>query len=370
MPLGLDAPVWIPDADFDIHRHVHFVSLAPGAGRRELADLAGRVMSSQLDRRHPLWEMYLIEGLARGRVATLMKSHHCLMDGVSGASLATVLSDLEPHPATLPSSSGDAGQPGETPSPLGLLAAAVPRLAQRSLQFGRFGVGFAQRLGTLATYSVDDGELYRYTGAPRTSFNGRVGKRRAFGFSSVAMADVHRLKGTYGVKVNDVALALCAGALRNYLVANGETVESGLVAGVPVSTRSDDTSMGNQIGTMCVKLATDVADPLERLLRISANARAAKGLHRAMRAHPLPSMGDVATPAVLQSVLRGLYESRFVSRLPTPMNTLVSNVPGPPFDLFTAGGRILGIFPTSVIIESMALNITLFSYAGRMDFGM
>lgn len=374
VPFGLDVPVWVRDDDFDISRHVHYVSLKEPAGRREIAELAGRIMSTQLDRRHPLWQMYLIEGLANNRVATLMKTHHCMMDGVSGASLATVLSDVERHPAHLPEMSGDEIQPGPPPSRLSLLASAMPRLAQRQMRLGRYGWGLAQRVGTLATFSGDGGDLYRYTGAPRTSVNGSVGKRRAFAFSSVAFEDIRAIREAFDVKINDVALALCAGALRNYFLINGESIGASLVAGVPVSTRGGNSSgnmtMDNQIGNMCVKLATDIDDPIVRLMHIHENARVAKELHSAMRAHPLPSMGEVASPAFLQSVLRGLYETHLVSLMPPPMNTLVSNVPGPPFDLFMGGGRVLGIFPTSIITESMALNITLFTYGGRMDFGV
>ena len=374
VPFGLDVPVWVHDDDFDISRHVHLISLRAPAGRREIAELAGRIMSTQLDRRYPLWQMYLIEGLANNRVATLMKTHHCMMDGVSGAGLATVLSDVERHPDRLPRMSGDESQPGSTPSRLSLLASALPRLAQRQVHLGRYGMGLAQRVGTLATFSGDGGDLYRYTGAPRTSLNGSVGKRRAFGFSSVAFEDILAIKERFDVKINDIALALCAGALRNYLLINGEVIDTALVAGVPVSTRDGTTpgkmSMDNQIGNMCVKLATDIEDPILRLMRIHENARVAKELHSAMRSHPLPSMGEVASPAFLRTILRGLYETHLVSLMPPPMNTLVSNVPGPPFDLFMAGGRVLGIFPTSIITESMALNITLFTYGGRMDFGV
>jgi diacylglycerol O-acyltransferase len=238
------------------------------------------------------------------------------------------------------------------------------------VRLGRSSLALVQRLATIATFSGDGGQAYRYTGAPRTSFNGRIGPRRAFGFSSVALADVLALKEKFDVKVNDVVLALCDGALRNYLTGNGEHLDAPLVAGVPVSTRGTDTTLDNQIGTMCVQLATDVADPVERLILIHQNAAAAKTLHHEIRAHQLPSIGEMGPPAVLELLLRTLSQTGLASRLPTPMNAIISNVPGPPFDLFMAGGRITGIFPTSVIMETMALNITLFSYGDRIDFGV
>ncbi len=370
VPFGLDRPVWVRDEDFDISRHIHFVTLPSPAGRREVAALAGRIMSTQLDRRYPLWEMYLIGGLGNNRVATLMKCHHSMMDGASGSNLATILDDIEPHPAHLPQPTGNEPQVGASPSRLSLLVSAVPRLAMTPVRLGQGGLALARRVATILTFSGDEGQVYRYTGAPRTSFNGTIGPRRAFGFSSVALADVLLLKKTFNVKVNDVVLALCAGALRNYLIGNGERTETPLVTGVPVSTRGTDTTMDNQIGTMCVPLATDIADPVQRLLKIHQNAQAAKAMHHEIRAHAMPSMGELASPAVLEFLLRALAQTHLASRLPTPMNTIISNVPGPPFDLFMAGGRITGIFPTSVIVETMGLNITLFSYGDRIDFGV
>ncbi len=370
VPFGLDRPVWVPDEDFDIRRHVHFVTLPAPAGRREVAALVGRIMSRQLDRRYPLWEMYLIDGLGNDRVATLMKSHHCMMDGVSGSSLAVLLNDTEPHPPhPLPLPTEPLAF-DESPSRLSLLASAVPQLATTPLRLMRGGLGLAQRLGAISTFSTDDGDVYRFTGAPRTSFNGRIGPRRAFGFSSVALTDVQSLKEHFHVKVNDVVLALSAGALRNYLHSNGENVDGSLIAGVPVSTRGADTSMNNQIGNMAVKLATDIDDPVRRLQQIHGNALAAKALHREIRSHPIPSMGELAPPAALELLMRTLSSTHLITLLPTPFNTLISNVPGPPFDLYVAGGRVTGIFPTSVITETMALNITLFTYGGRMDFGV
>ena len=128
--------------------------------------------------------------------------------------------------------------------------------------------------------------------------------------------------------------------------------------------------MDNQIATMCVALATDVDDPVERLLAVHRNARAAKALHREMRTHAMPSLGTIAPPVVIELVMRSLSRTHLVNCLPTPMNTVISNIPGPPFDLYMAGGRITGMFPTSVILETMGLNITLLSYAGRLDFGV
>ncbi len=370
VPFGLDRPVWVHDEDFDISRHVHFVTLPSPAGRREVAALAGRIMSRQLDRRYPLWEMYLIDGLANNRVAMLLKCHHCMMDGVSGAGLTTVLFDLERHPARPPQPTGAEPEPGPAPSMPFLLTSAIPHVTETPVRFLRYGVALAKRAAKVASFSTPGGELYRFTGAPRTSFNGPIGPRRAFGISSVSLSDVRLLKKRFGVKVNDVVLALCAGALRNYLIGNGEHFAAPLVAGVPISTRGADSTMDNRVAIAFMKIATNVADPVQRLLRIYGNSQATKDLDKAVRSDPISSMGALASPATMALTFRALADSHLASRFPTVANTTISNLPGPPFDLFCAGGRVVGIYPTSVIMETMGVNITLLSCGDRIDFGV
>lgn len=208
-------------------------------------------------------------------------------------------------------------------------------------------------------------------GVPTTSFNGRVGHRRRLGTSSLALQDVKAVKQHFGVTVNDVLLAVVAGALRTYLEDRGELPERSLVTGVPLSTRGpDDDDADNKIAMMAVSLATDVEDPADRLMTIHAGSQGAKEMTGAVRATEIPSVGTVAPPVVLQMAIEAAAKSGLASRAPTIMNTLVSNVPGPPFPLYLAGGRVTGIFSTSIIMETMGLNITVFSYMDRVDFGL
>jgi WS/DGAT/MGAT family acyltransferase len=206
---------------------------------------------------------------------------------------------------------------------------------------------------------------------PRTVFNQPVGPRRRFAFCSVAMADVKALRRQHDVKVNDVVLAICAGALRRWLDERGELPDRPLLGGVPVSTRAEgDDSASNQLANMIVSLATDVDDPIERLLAIHESSTGAKEMTAAVRATEIPSMGEVAPPALLNTGLHALAATGVMSMLPTMMNVLISNVPGPAFPLYTGGARVTGIFSSSVIMESMGLNITVFSYMDRLDFGL
>ena len=372
VPLGLDRPVWIDDADFDLRHHVRRVGVPSPGGPRETAEITGEILGHQLDRRRPLWELWFLEGLANDRVAMVMKYHHCLLDGVAGASLATVLMDIEPNPTPDP----DRTPPPETdigfePSDLELFARGVLPTLRTPLRVMRYGQQLFGRGIAAASYAQKGGKLPSLTDVPRTSINGVIGPRRALAFASVSLADVRAIKQHFDVKVNDVILALCSSALRGYLADNDELPDKPLMTGVPVSTRTgDDTAMDNQIAAMQVSLATHVADPAKRLRAIHQSSQSAKEMTEAVRVRQIQSIGETAPPVMLDLAVRVAAWTRLLSRMPTVMNTLISNVPGPPFPLYTAGARVTGIFPTSVIMEGMGLNITIFSYEDRIDFGL
>ena len=185
------------------------------------------------------------------------------------------------------------------------------------------------------------------------------------------MDDVRKIKDAQGVKVNDVVLALCGTALRGYLEDRGELPDSPLNSGVPVSTRAEgDDSQDNQITTMFVSLATDLADPVERLQAVHTSTKSAKGMAEAMGARQIQSLGEVAAPLILGNAIKALYRTRMMSRGPLCLNTLVSNVPGPPIPLYMAGAKITGIYPSSVIMEGMGTNFTVLSNQDRLDFGL
>jgi len=207
--------------------------------------------------------------------------------------------------------------------------------------------------------------------APKTPFNAPVGPNRALAFASVSLDDVRKVKEHHDVKVNDVVLALSAGALRGYLARLGELPDDPLVSGVPVSTRADgDTAMDNQVATMFVSLATDLADPVERLLAIHQSSMSAKEMSQAVRARQIQSIGEVASPLILSTAIRAVYNAQLIARSPMRINTLVSNIPGPPIPLYTCGARVTGIYSSSVILEGMGVNITVLSYIDRIDFGI
>lgn len=371
-PFGLDRPLWVDDEQFDIRRHVRRIGVPAPGEARELGEVVGTLMSSQLDRRRPLWEMWCIDGLAGGRIALFLKYHHCLLDGVAGASLATVLLDLAPD-ATEPLAPLPAPedlQAGPEPGDLELLARTLLSQPRRPLRTARYVMGLAGK-GLAALQSIRDEENRAILRAPVTPFNPAIGPRREVAFASVSLADVHAVKGKHDVKVNDVVLALVAGTLRRYLEKHDALPDAPLVTSVPVSTRpAGDSRLDNQISNMFVSLATDVADPVERLLAIRRSTKSAKEMRNAIGAREIQSIGEVATPLILGGAIRAIYRTSLMTRIPLRVNTVVSNVPGPNVPLYMCGGKVVAIFPSSVILEGMGLNVTVISYLDRIDVGI
>ena len=238
VPLRLDRPMWVDDEDFDIDRHLHHVAVPAPGGMEELALITGKILSRQLDRRYPLWEAWYIEGLPNDRVAMVMKYHHCLLDGMAGASLASVLLDFtaDAEPPEIPPDH-EIERAGPPPTNATLLAGAAASVAMTPVRSVSYVARTAKRGITMMSMARSGTGIVPIQ-VPSTSFNGRVGPKRRLGFSSVAMDDVRAVKEHFGVKVNDVVLALVAGALRSYLEERGELPDRPLVTGVPLSTRA------------------------------------------------------------------------------------------------------------------------------------
>ena len=366
VPLGLDLPYWVEDPSFDVDRHLRRIALPAPGGTEELNELVGWIFSQPLDRDHPLWEIWLIEGLAGGRSATLMKLHHCLMDGVSGAGLAELLCDPEPEPRS-PRALGPAG-PTRSATPPGPLQMAL-RAAQNAAARPAALLRHAGRLGRAALGALLEAQALPFAAdAPRLPFNTRVGRRRAIAFSSVSLEAVQEVRRHFGVTVNDVLLALSGSALRQYLEERGQLPAEPLVAIVPVSTRSQgDLAPGNQITEATVCWATDRADPVERLLCIHASSARSTRAVRRNGSNLLGMLGESLPPGLVQ--LAAQLSSHAVERIPLPGNAVVSTVRATPFPLYMSGARVECMVPLSVLAPSQGLNITAVSYCGRVDFG-
>jgi WS/DGAT/MGAT family acyltransferase len=368
VPLHLDRAVWVEDENFDIDNHIRRIAVPPPGGRKELGDLLGMFMSYQLDRRRPLWEMWYVDGVVGGQVALITKYHHSLMDGMSGAGLAEQLLDLEPNPPADEPATGEREPGPAVPSDFELVARALIPTIQTPRKLFVYGLRTAQRGITVLQQRAKNPLAVGPAGA---CFNGNVGSHRSNAFASVALADVKALKDKYDVKLNDVVLALVAGSLRAHMIRHGDKPEGPLVAGVPLSTRlADDKEKTNKVATMAASLATDVEDPIERLLAIHRGTQSAKELTDAIRARSIQSVGEVAPPLLINLASRAAWAANIGGRAPVVQNVVVSNVPGPPFPLYVCGARVSGIYAASVLLANLGMNITLMSYIDRVDFGI
>ena len=369
VPLHLDRPVWVDDPHFDIGRHVRRIAVPPPGGAREMGELFGYLMSHQLDRRIPLWETWYVDGVAGGQVGVIAKYHHCLMDGVSGASLADQLLDLEPNPPARAEPEVVWNPAVHGPTNLELFARSLLHSAWAPVRVGDYALRMMRRAVTMASYLRGEDALPMH--APAIPFMGELGPRRAVAFASVGLDDVKRVRRELGVKVNDVVMALCAGGLMAALGDLDALPVGSLATMMALSTRQPgDTEQTNRMSTMPVSLATDVVDPVERVRAIHRSSQSAKAMSDAVRATAIRSMGEVAPPILLNLAFRAIWASHLFSRVPMPVHTIVSNVAGPPVPLYMAGAKVTAIYAAAVLSGAGATNFTVLSNQDRIDFGL
>jgi WS/DGAT/MGAT family acyltransferase len=354
--LDLDWPRWVEDPDFDVRRHLRHVALPAPGGDAELHAMVDSLFAIPLDDAHPLWEDYLIDGLAGGRSALLCKVHHAMIDGVSGAQVLEVMAD--PPAGGRGNGRTIAGQgtppnPTRTPVRLSALRAALAAASPAALLDGaRNALAGA---GTLASLLIEP--------ISPLPFNGRLTDARRIVWASFPLDDFFAMRGAHGCKVNDVVLAVITGALRRYLLARGVRLEGMRVRTmVPVSVRrpDDHLTLGNLVSSMFPRLPLDVADPLERLQRITDELRSLKDRGQA-RAAGLAMAVAGALPAPVGALLGRLMVDV------TPINTVCTNVPGPREACQLLGRRILEVHPIVPLFQPMGMEFAILSYAGRLS---
>ncbi|OFJ51111.1 diacylglycerol O-acyltransferase [Mycolicibacterium grossiae] len=369
--LNLDHPVRVEDKDFDVDRHLHRIGLPAPGGRVELAEICAHIASLPLDRSRPLWEMWVIENVAGtdahdgGRLAVLTKVHHSGVDGVTGANLMSQLCTTEPD-APPPDPVPGAGSATDLEIALG----GAIRFAARPLRL-------VNVLPTTVSTVVDTVKRARSGltmappfAAPKTAFNANITGHRNIAFAQLDLEDVKRVKNHFGVKVNDVVMALVSGALRRFLLDRGELPDSSLVAMVPVSVHDRSDRPGrNQVSGMFARLETNIADPVERIKAIADANSVAKQHSSAIGATLLQDWTQFAAPAVFGVAMRVYAASRLASAKPVH-NLVLSNVPGPQIPLYFLGAEVKAMYPLGPIFHGSGLNVTVMSLRGTLDVGI
>jgi diacylglycerol O-acyltransferase / wax synthase len=364
-------PVWIDDPSFNLDYHVRHTALPAPGSWEQLQDLTARIFSQQLDRSKPLWEMWLIEGFEDGRFALITKTHHSLIDGIAGVDLVTVLFDLSPDPPQIPYS-GRPWQPHPEPGMAHLLAAGL---------IGAVRAGAALAEGAIEALTHPDralahareaaegvGEIV-WAGlnpAPETPLNVPIGPHRRFVGVTSQLEDLKTVKNAFGGTVNDVVLAVVAGALRSFLISRGrhtEGVEMRALVPVSVRTEGDHDRGGNRIVVMRGPLPTYITDPLNRLRFVSGAMDGLKESKQALGAEVIAGAQNFAPPTILAQASRLNFSTRL-------FNLIVTNVPGPQFPLYVLGREMLQAIPVAFLPENHALAIAIMSYNGQMNFGL
>ena len=373
VPGGLHHPMWVNDPNFDIGRHLYRKKIAPPGGHREMDQAIAEVASIQLPRDRPLWETWLLEGLADGGVVLVTKIHHSLADGVASATMLGKVMNLEPDEADVRGAT-----PSWTPEEL----PSRPKLVFDALRDQRHQVGM---LGPLVKRTVRGSVNvlqnikhrvidvpYPFV-TPRTVFNRTLSPRRSFASTSLPLADLKAVKNAANVTLNDVVLATVAGALNKFFEDRGEHLSRPLVASVPMAVATPDNApreAGNRIANLFTSLCNDVTNPLLRLQMIHAITTQSKEVQGQLGIETLLDWSEAAPAGVYRWILGAFSQSRMSDHMPPPANLVVSNVRGPDHPLYVAGARLRTIYSVGPAVEGIGLNITGWSYCGELAFAL
>jgi diacylglycerol O-acyltransferase / wax synthase len=381
VPFRLGRPVWVDDPDFDLCYHIRRTALPEPGGDQQLAELMARVMSDRLDRDHPLWEYWVIEGLVRGRWALISKVHHCMVDGISGADLYRVLLECPPEPAQPAADTATDTEAGtatdteadEPPSAVSLIAEAASELVRLPVRDARVlsdAVANPDRAIRQATDVMR--AVVRFTPslwpAVRSSLSGNIGQQRRYTWARASLADIKMIKREFGGTVNDVVLAAISSGLRALLLSRGEQPEPHEVPSlVPVSVRApgDEGSFGNQVSATVADLPVHVSDPVERLAVVRTELDSLKESNEAVIGESLVALGHYSLYPLTSWLVRLAFW------LPQrEIVTVTTNVPGPGQPLYWMGRRLEEIIPYVPIASTVRTGISIFSYAGNVVFGI
>jgi diacylglycerol O-acyltransferase len=372
VPLALGRPTWVDDPHFHLDYHVRRTALPAPGGAEELRNLVGRVMSQQLDRAKPLWEMWVAEGLEDGGWALISKTHHCMVDGVSATDLLSVILVTE-RERDRPAPAADPWQPAPEPNPAELVAHALAGRAASPYEAARTVLAAARGPRRVASQLVDATRgivnlrpLLRSNSA--SSLNGPIGPHRRWDWARARLADIKEIRAEHGGTVNDIVLAAITNGFRELLLARGEEVQGRVIRTlVPVSVRAENEhgTYNNKVSAMFAELPVELEDPVARLQAVHAQMQELKRSGQAVAAERLTALGGFA-PAMLLALA-----GRVGTHLPqSSVNTVTTNVPGPQQPLYLAGRRMLEAFPFVPLGGWVRIGVAIFSYNGGINFGV
>ncbi len=364
-------PLWVDDPSFNIGYHVRHAALPEPGSVEQLRLLAGRIFSQRLDRSKPLWELWLVEGYQRDKFVIINKTHHSLVDGVSGADLTTVLFDTQRHGTEVPAPERE-WSPSPEPSDAGVVARGVGDLAVTPLSLARGALAAATSPGRTidrareAVAGLGEVAWGGINPAPQTPLNGPIGPHRRMTWARVPLADLKEVKNHLGGTVNDVFLAVISGALHSWLRSRGVRTEGlEIRSAVPVSVRApgDAGSMGNQITIMIGRLPTFADEPIERMRLVKDSMKDLKESKQALGAEVIASLEDFAPPTIFARASRLHFSTRMY-------NLLTTNVPGPQFPLYLLGTEMLELVPIAFLAPDQRLAVAAMSYNGSVALSL
>lgn len=374
VPFNIEHPYWVQDHKFDVDNHVRRMTIPAPGGKAELGKLVGEIASTQLDRSRPLWEIVVIEGLEDGHVALVTKMHHAAADGMASGYLMLQLLDMS-------SDMPDFDEPeffpvDDEPSDSDVLKQALRDRISDPLRVVSQVRKTAGRAVDLVKHALEKGTdnfkpVLPFM-APRTMFNRTISGDRIVAFGSAPLEDFRMVRRAFGCTVNDVVLTACTGALRQYLLDHADLPEKALMATCPVSIRKPEEAadLGNRVSTLFVRLPVHLDDPLEQLSTIANDTGDAKTVHKAMGAEMLQDWAQLVAPYAFTAAARAYSRMKLADKHQPVHNLIVSNVPGPPFDLYCLGARVVSFYPLGPVLEGAGLNITVVSHKGDMDIGI
>jgi diacylglycerol O-acyltransferase / wax synthase len=384
----LDHPGWVDADELDLDYHLRETALPAPGTEAQLEEVIGRLHANTLDRSRPLWQFYVITGLANGQGVLYSKVHHAAIDGGAGMAINKALYDVTAVPRELPPPPPKPASPKPAPrsptavDPVKGFADIMGNMMRQQLKMWEAAPAIMNAMTD--AFLAKPGEMPKALGtlqslltqlptldAPKTPFNATITRERSYAARTISLGDAKAIAKASGAKLNDVVMAVCSGALRRYLQEKDQLPDKPLIAGVPISLREPgDTRQNNQVSGMLCQIATDIADPAERLAAIVRSSSQAKQLSGTFRDAVPQDFAFVGAPILLQLVMLVYGRSGLADRLPMPMNVTISNVPGPPMPLYCAGAKVTALHPVSIAAHGAALNITVQSYMDALNFGL